>query len=74
MPQRTAGVRAAARADDIGITEGDRHPIEGDAEKIRRDLGKARFMPLPRGLSADHNLDASGCYDKVDPLVRRSNR
>src|SRR5205085_1838048 len=72
-PHRPRRGRATARLHAIGVA-GDKPYLFGlDAEPLADDLGKARFMALPRGHRAEHELDRATWNDcQFRPLAWRA--
>src|SRR6202011_6015798 len=67
-------MRTATRADHVGIAEYDPDRLEWHAQQVRRDLGKAGLVALPRRLRPDHDLDTVGVNDEVCTFLRRPDR
>ena len=72
QPHRPVGMGPRARHRPVGIAVDDLDPVEGNFQHPGDDLGKARLVPLARGLGADDHLDpAVGTYGDVGPLIGR---
>src|SRR5215467_2176492 len=50
-------MRAAAHPDHVGVAEDDVDPVDGHAEEIGHDLGKARLVSLTARLSSNDDVD-----------------
>ena len=70
-PHRAGGMRAAAFLDDVGVAFVDIDVVERHAEPFRHALREGRFVALPAGERADHDVDpALRMHRDVGALAR----